>query len=396
MIFKIIYMFFAGSVTVRIEGFFIERFLNICRSKNIFLQDLHRENSTYIKIRILKSDFKEIRHIARKTKCKVKIEKKSGIPFVLNKYRKRKVFAIAFLVIAIFLFIITKFIWNVEIMGNEKISSDELKKLVAEYGIAEGKLKSDINIEKISNLIRLNRNDISWLGITLKGTNAIIEIEEVVEVPEIIDKNKICNIVAQEDCIISKMIVQNGTARVAVGDEVKKGDLLVEGVMEGTYTGQRQVHAEATIFGKIFYSKERKECLLQNEKIKTGNEEEKIEICINNFKINFNKGVSKFEKYDTITTNKKLKLFSDFYFPIYLKKYTNVEYQTRQKKYTENELKEKMVKELEEELENEYKISEYEEKYKKREIITNLEDESLTVKLVYEIQKEITAKEEVK
>ena len=48
-------MFFVGSVRIRVEGFFIERFLNICRNKNIFIQDLHRENSTYIKIRILKS-----------------------------------------------------------------------------------------------------------------------------------------------------------------------------------------------------------------------------------------------------------------------------------------------------------------------------------------------------
>ena len=51
-------MFFAGYVTVSIEGFFIERFLNICRNKNIILQDLHRENNTYIKVKILKSDFK--------------------------------------------------------------------------------------------------------------------------------------------------------------------------------------------------------------------------------------------------------------------------------------------------------------------------------------------------
>lgn len=396
MFLKFIYMFFAGFVTIEVEGFFIERFLNICRNKNILLQDLSREMNTYIKVKILKSDFKEIRHIAKKTKCKVKIKKKSGIPFVINKYRKRKVFAVAILVIAIFIFIITKFIWNVEIRGNKKIDTEEIKQLVAEYGITEGKLKSGINIEKISNLIRLNRNDIAWIGITLKGTNAIVEIEETIEKPEIIEKDKICNIVATEDAIISKIIVQNGTARVKVGDEVKKGDLLVEGIMEGTYTGTRQVHAEATVFGKIIYEKEKKEAFLQSEKIKTGKEEEKIEICINNFKINFNKGVSKFEKYDTITTNNKLKIFSDFYFPLSLKKIINSEYEIKQKQYSEEELKEKIINSLEMEFETEYEISKYEEKYKKREIYTNIENGEMIVKLVYEIQKEIMAKEEVK
>lgn len=396
MILKIIYMFLAGAVTIKVEGFFVERFLNICMNKKIFLQDLHRENSTYIKVKILKSDFKEIRHIAQKTKCKVKIEKKSGLPFFVNKYRKRKIFAVAILVIAIFLFIITKFIWNVEVLGNEKISVEEIKQVAKEYGIEEGRLKSDINIEKVSNLIRLNRDDISWIGITIKGTNAIITIEEVTEKPEIIDKSRICNIVASEDAVISKIVVQNGTARVNVGDEVKKGDLLVEGVMEGAYTGTRQVHAEANVLGKILYSKERKENLVQNEKIKTGNKEEKIEICINNFKINFNKGVSKFEKYDTITTNKKLKFFSDFYFPISLKKHVNSEYEIIPKTYSEEELKEKIIKDLEEEMESEYEISKYQEKYKKREIFTNCNSGELTVKLVYEIQREISTKEEIK
>ena len=54
MILRVIYMFFAGYVSIVVEGFFIERFLNICRNKKIFLQDLHRENSTYIKAKILK------------------------------------------------------------------------------------------------------------------------------------------------------------------------------------------------------------------------------------------------------------------------------------------------------------------------------------------------------
>ena len=392
MIFKIIYMFFAGYVNLSIEGFFVERFINICMNKKIVLQDLHRENNTYIKVKILKSDFKEIRHIAKKTKCKVKIEKKAGIPFYINKYRKRKVFAIAILVIAIFIFALTKFIWNIEVVGNEKISKEEIIELVSEYGIKQGKLKSNINEEKISNAIRLKRDDLSWIGISIKGTNAIITIREAIETPEIIDKNEICNIIATKDATISKIVVQSGTARVAVGDEVKKGDILVEGIMEGANTGNREVHSEADVYGKSYYEKEKKESFVQNIKSKTGNEEQKNEICINKFKINFNKGVSKFENYDTISTSKKIKLFSDFYLPIEIKKITNIEIVNEQKVYSEEELKEKIEKELEEELENKYEISKYDEKNKKRDVEVNLEDDGITVKLMYEIQEEIGTK----
>ena len=46
---------------------------------------------------------------------------------------------------------------------------------------------------------------------------------------EITDENKITNIVSNKKAVISKIIVQNGTARVNVGDEVNESDILSTG-----------------------------------------------------------------------------------------------------------------------------------------------------------------------
>lgn len=216
MILKLIYMFFAGYVYVSVEGFFIERFINICRNKNIILQDLHRENNAYIKFKLLKSDFKEVRHIAKKSKCKVKIEKKKGIPFFINRYRKRKVFAVAVFAIAIFVFTLTKFIWNIEVNGNVNIPKEEIIEMAKENGISIGTYKTKIDVEKISNSIMLKRDDLAWIGISVQGTNVIITVKEAIEKPEIIDKDEVCNIISNKKATISKIIVHNGTARVKV------------------------------------------------------------------------------------------------------------------------------------------------------------------------------------
>lgn len=392
MIFKKIIMFFIGYVNISVEGFFIERFINICKSKNILLQNIYLQNDTYLKTKILKSDYKEIVHIAKKVKCKIKIENKVGIPFLINKYKKRKIFAIAILVIAIFICICTRFIWNIDIVGNEEISNEEIMELVQKYGIKIGSLKSNINIQKICNNIMVERNDIAWIGIRIKGTNATISIKESKKIPEVIDKNEICNIVANKSAIISKIIVRNGTARVNESDAVKKGDLLVEGIMEGEHTGKRFVHAEADIFGKNTLIKEKKEQFVQYETINSGKEENKIELCINNFKINFNKGVSKFENYDTIISNKKVRIFSNYYFPVEIKTIKNIELQMVQKEYSEIELKEKIIRELENSFEEEYKISEFdEENINRNEEITILSD-GINVKIIYEIEENIGSK----
>ena len=92
--------------------------------------------------------------------------------------------------------------------------------------------------------------------------------------------------------------------------------------MEGKYTGTRYVHAKAEIEAKVWYSGKEKISLNQEVGQETGNIKTNYGISFNNFKINFPKGVPYFENYDTINESKKLKIFSNFYFPIEFTKTT--------------------------------------------------------------------------
>lgn len=384
-------MYCTGFVNISVEGFFTERFINSCFSNAIFLWDLKRENSTYLKVKISVKDFKKIKKIARITKCKVKIENKKGLPILMHKYRKRKIFLIAILVIAIFIFALSRFIWNIEIIGGNNIKEDEIRSLLSENGIEIGKRKGDFNLEKAINKIRMAREDISWIGIDIKGTNLIVKINEADKSPEIIDVNQVCNIIADKEGEISKLIVKQGTARVTVGDKVKIGDLLVEGVMEGKYTGNREVAAMADIEVKKRAEKEEKQKLVQDIEVKTGNEEKKIEIKFHKFKINFNKRVSNFEKYDTIITAKKLKFFSNYYLPIEVSKITNLETKQEHKKYTVSELTDKIKLELEQKLCEELGLENLDEKHENFEV--EVQGEEVYVKLIYDMCEKIGTKE---
>jgi similar to stage IV sporulation protein len=239
-----------GFVSISVEGFFVERFMNLCLTQGIFLWDITREKNTFVRVKLSTSDFKKIKSIARKTKCRIRIEKKTGIPFLIHNYRKRKAFFIAFILLFILAFTISRFIWNVEILGLDKIEKEEIQELLIENGIEVGKLKSKVNVEEAVNNIRLKEEKIGWIGIKIKGTNVIVEVVETVDKPEIIDENEICNIVASKDATISKIIVQTGTAKVNAGDEVHKGDILVEGIMEGEHTRQSRSSCGSNGFRK--------------------------------------------------------------------------------------------------------------------------------------------------
>ena len=249
-LFKILYLYILGYVDIRVSGFFTERFVNLCFAKSIFLWKLNRISSGEIQARISCSDFWKIRKIAKKSKCKVKICDKRGLPFLLNRYKKRKIFAITFGVVAILIFGLTRFVWNIDIKCDGEFDKNKIINILSKNGIEEGKLISRIDTGKTINDICMNNEDISWCGIKIKGTNVIVSLEKAILKEEIIDENAICDIVAKKEGIITKITARNGTAVVKEGDLIKEGDVLISNLIEGKYTDARSVVANRRCFSK--------------------------------------------------------------------------------------------------------------------------------------------------
>ncbi len=392
MFIKILLNYIWGYVNIFVEGYYIERFINMCKLKNIFFWNMKREKSSILHANIGIKEFKKIKNIARKAQCRVEIKRKKGLPFIFNKYKKRKIFLVLLVLVFILLILFSNFIWNIECRGLEKISEKEILEQLEYCGLKEGILKSKIDTKKIISDIRLLRDDIAWIGIEIYGTNAIVEIVEATEKPEIIDENDFSNIVSDKDCIITKINVQNGTALVKNGDLVRKGDVLVEGKIQGKYTDVIYVNSMAEIEGRTWYIRKSKENFRQSVEEKTGNEENKYAIKFNNFKINFYKTLTKFQNYDTICEEKKISLFSNFYLPIEIVKISNYEKVNKEIIYEEEELKKNMICKLEEllkaEIGEDKKIINKYINYKK-------DDAGIEIELVYEVLENIGTKEKL-
>jgi len=392
LLFKILLEFITGYVSISVEGYYIERFINICISKNILLWNIKREKSSFLYANIGIKNFKKLKEIARKTKCRIELKEKKGIPFILHRYKKRKIFLILLILLLIAIYFASNFIWNIEVIGNEKINSEELIQDLNDQGLKIGMLKSKVNTKDIINNIRLKRQDIAWMGIEIDGTNAQINVVESSPKPDIINEDEYCNIVSDKVGVITKIVPQNGTALVKIGDIVKEGTILIGGWLEGKYTGTRYVHSNGEIQAKVWYSKREKMELISSVKKETGNEEKKYAIYFNNFKINLGKSIPKFEKYDTINEKKKLKLFSNFYLPIQIEtnlyKEVNLEEIQYEKQEAVQILTEKIDKELTAEIQNTQNIvnkqvNEYEQ------------DGYVEVEVIYEVLENIGTKEKI-
>ena len=89
MIIKKIINYIAGYLRITIEGYYIERFINISRSKKYMMWNIKKCNEINMELNIEIKDFKEFCKIAKKTQCKIKIKAKKGLPFLIEKYKKR-------------------------------------------------------------------------------------------------------------------------------------------------------------------------------------------------------------------------------------------------------------------------------------------------------------------
>ena len=392
MLIKILLNYLLGYVRIIVEGYYIERFINICTTNKILIWNLKREKGIKLYLNIGIQDFYRAIKVAKKLKCKVKIIRKRGIPFVINKYRKRKAFIIALIVIIVAIYASSNYIWNIEIKVEDNLQLENILEDLQTAGLNTGVRKKQIKTEEIINQIRLKRNDISWIGIDLKGTNAIVKIVKAKEAPELIDEKQFCNIVAKKSGTITEIIAQNGTAVVKNGDQVEEGQILIQGIMEGKYTGIRYVHSLGEVKAIVEYKKSVIIPLKEEQNVKTGKKEKKYQIKINNFQINFYKTLSKFKIYDTIEENKKFRIFSNLYLPISVTEITNEELEKFSIERTVEEAIENGSKKLEQEIEEQ--IEEKQNIIGKDAKVTETE-EYVEVTVTYEVIENIGMQEKI-
>lgn len=309
-----------GYVICEITGFFLEKFINMVTLKGIIVWGIRKKGKNSFKMCIRIKDFKKLRHPAKSTGIRIRIKKKKGFPFLLHKYRKRKgVFAgfIAFLAI---IFVMSGYIWSIDISGNEAISDEKILNVLNESGFKIGIFTLKCNLKETKEDILTKLPELSWIAINIKGSKAVVEVKERIMPPEIISKDTPCNIIAKRDGIIIRADVFQGVSNVEPGYAVAKGSLLVSGVLDSTAVGFRLVHAEANVYGKTKYVL-RAECARSYaEKVPTGNVFFRRTLQLFNFDIKlYIKDSIPYTLYDKMDYKQELKVGNDVYLPIVIK-----------------------------------------------------------------------------
>lgn len=381
-----------GYIIINVCGFFVERFLNLALNENINLWNVKKTEDVNIVACTNIFEYKKLVAIAKKTGCKINIEKKVGVPFFIIKHKKRKTFLTFAILIAFMIYVYGLFIWQIDITGDFTFAIEDIKEELFLENVKIGTLKKNLDISKIKNNIYMRRHDIAWIGINLKGTKATVEVVEANLKKEDELKNIPCNIVSTKNGIVSKINALEGTAVVVEGDIVNSGDVLIKGVMSSELAGDRFVNAKGSVMLKTCYTDKIKIPYERDIVSKTGKTESDYVLSLKNYKINLSNSGTKFEKYDTITVENSLSLFGVFKTPITLIKTIYREIDVDTIKYTQSQAMLIATNEIENSIKS--RLSENIEIIDKK-IKTYANDDGITVELTLECIEETGVKQKL-
>lgn len=341
--------FFHGTVRIEVKGESVERFVNLCRSNGIYIWDIR--NQEICKICISIEDFFRLKSVIKKTGVKIRIIEKYGIPFLLYRYRKRKMFVAGICTSFLLIYLLSLFIWDLEVEGNYSYSDNEIMKFLEANRIYPGMKKREVHCDDIEKAIRNQYFDITWVSVEVTGTRLIVHIreneEELTETQQKQESSEGQNaegydLVAAKDAEITGVVMRSGTPAVKAGMEVKAGDMLVYGHYDVVNDSQEVVRtqyltADADIYGKVVYFYEYQMPLTYQKKIY--DEKQRTAYSLRFGKKLFQTLFQKKENEEMVTEEEQIALYGDFYLPVSVLKHTYTNYKLEEQIYSEEQAK---------------------------------------------------------
>ena len=323
---------YAGYVRVRLTGRSPERFFNLCRGSGIMLWNLSCGNKEYW-FSMMLPDFYRIRPFVRKAGVRVRVQEKLGLPFFLYRNRKRKLFAAGMASFFLLLFVLSRFIWNISFCGNLYFTDDTLMRQLREIGILYGMPKSGVDCDRIEEELRSRCPRIVWVSAHVSGTRLQIRVRENETAGGIpLREETPRNLVAETAGTVVSILVRAGKAAVQPGDEVEKGQVLVEGMVpvtddSGEVVRTLFVRADADI--RLRTTKTYREQVSRFQRVRsyTGKKRQGVRLRIGSMDILAMLPLTGKQNWELTGVSRQTVLFEDFFLPVWTEMITAREYE---------------------------------------------------------------------
>ncbi len=317
-----LFHFFTGYVIIKIEGKNKENFINMCAAEKLPIRNIKCHGRLYSSGEIKPSLYHRLKLSAKDSGCKIGVLKRGGLPFFLLRLKKRKIFCFGFIIALLLLVWLCSRIWVIDILETDPLKRAEISQILENKGILCGMPANKIKPFDFQQEVLAQYPGYTRFWLEKKGTKLSVDIRYAKPTPAVDSPYSICNIVAKNSGIIKKIVARRGNSKVLENTYVKKGDILISGIVTNPTSGALYVKADGDIYAEVSYTFEKTASLNSVKRVKTGNISKKYVLEFLGKSFNLFLREPAYSHYDGTITDKSIKFFGEYFLPVKLRTYT--------------------------------------------------------------------------
>lgn len=247
-----------GTVIVEITSEKMNELLKYFQNERIPLWDIHLLAENKISAHIYYHHYTKLKKLMINEQFEIKTIKKSGLIYRIMRLWRRKEILLSICFVSIAIILLSNTIWQIQIDG---ISSELEMKLLSkleEEGIYQGAFTFSIDdVKQIENNLLYSFPDLLFVAIERRGTKFYVRaVEKISEHKDV--KRTDQHLIASKSGIVRKMLIKEGQAEVDIYDYVRKGQILVSGLLtkeEHAEESEQEIiiGAEGKVFANTWY-----------------------------------------------------------------------------------------------------------------------------------------------
>ncbi len=306
---------FFGGIKLKIKGVNQERnFSDLANKYPLF--KIKRFSQTEAQFSVYLKNEKAILKNLNKYGFHVESIKRFGLLYRLKKFAMSWGIISALFFGLVFFILNSFFIFQINIIGEERLTSAQIENCLFESGLKKYALKSNVNTKDLEKELIKKLDDLSLVSIIIKGNTLIVSVKEKILNEEYENSGKFTPLEAKFSGEITKITLIQGTLKVKVGDIVHAGEILVEPFIIDLSGNKRGVKAEAEISARVWLCAKEEHYNSRIETVRTGKQIRFINLKFLGLNLtNTHVKDAPFKSFETVTKTTCISYFN--FLPIY-------------------------------------------------------------------------------
>lgn len=228
--------FLQGYVQAELRGASPEWALERLSNARVAFLRVQRIDDFTIALLILRKDVLKAEAAARKAMCELAVVREMGFGKTFGGLWRRRLFALGLLLCAAGAFVIPKFVFFYDVVGNETVPDAEILRALHSLGVGFGTYGPDIQPQALKNKMLLLVPELQWFTVQQSGMCAHVVVRERPEKLAVEERRAPMNVVAAKDGVLTSVSSLEGNCLCAPGQVVTEGQVLISAYTDLEFT----------------------------------------------------------------------------------------------------------------------------------------------------------------